>query len=243
MVFYTFLSLSDNMARSSTLLPLHLGLQVILVSSQRKEGKKKVLFSWKSCLSWLSTKKKGPAGSNPGERIYNHSVKTTTSFTGKELRVPLLKRLWTGIEICVCHICVAVCVHMNCANVSVVVGVQSYSETVLSCGAGSSRQLLRMMGSGWASVLKTQSSRERRSSSENSRYRYLSTGITSFTYKQHGSLRTTPAHTSLCWIWRVCYMLWSWMMPLVSVMWCAICDMYVVTCVVCILLFSFILFL
>ena len=44
-VFYTFLSLSNNMAHSSTLLPLHLGLQVILVSSQRKEGKKKVLFS------------------------------------------------------------------------------------------------------------------------------------------------------------------------------------------------------
>lgn len=87
-VFYTFLSLSNNMAHSSTLLPLHLGLQVILVSSQRKEGKKKVLFSWKSCLSWLSTKKELPAGSNPGERIYNHSVKR---------QHPLLERNWESI--------------------------------------------------------------------------------------------------------------------------------------------------
>lgn len=111
--------------------------------------------------------------------------KTTTSFTGKESRVrdALLKRLWTCIDlmfaiiICDCGFFFFFFVHINCANVSLivsVVSVQSYSETVLSCVASSCRQLLRMMGSGWASVLKTQSSSGRRSSSEKSRYRYLS---------------------------------------------------------------------
>ena len=107
--------------------------------------------------------------------------KTTTSFTGKELRVhnTLLKRLWTCIELVFAIVVwLCVCVHINCANVSVTVSVvagdvRSYSETVLSCVASSCRQLLRMMGSGWASVLKTQSSSGRRSSSEKSRYRYL----------------------------------------------------------------------
>lgn len=103
--------------------------------------------------------------------------KTTKSFTGKELRVhnTLLKRLWTCIELWFA-IFVGVWVHNYCANVSVSVGggVRSYSETVLSCVASSCRQLLRMMGSGWASVLKTQSSSGRRSSSEKSRYKYLS---------------------------------------------------------------------
>lgn len=53
------------------------------------------------------------------------------------------------------------------------VGFHCHSETVFSCVALSCRQLLRMMGSGWASVLNTQSSSGRRSSSENSKYRYL----------------------------------------------------------------------
>ena len=94
-----------------------------------------------------------------------------------------MTRSWKDSETCI-ELVFAIfvwlcCVHMSCANVSVTVsvvvgGVRSYSVTVLSCVASSCRQLLRMMGSGWASVLKTQSSRGRRSSSEKSRYRYLS---------------------------------------------------------------------
>lgn len=126
-------------------------------------------------------KKEVPAGSNPGERIYNHSVKR---------QHPLLERNWESmtrswkdsepaLNLCLQYLCDSVCAHELCRCVcnclSPQGGVQSYSVTVLSCVASSCRQLLRMTGSGWASVLKTQSSRGRRSSSEKSRYRYLST--------------------------------------------------------------------
>lgn len=116
-------------------------------------------------------KKEVPAGSNPPHprpKDIQSQRKTTTSFTGKESRVrkTLLKRLGTCIDSeLLCDI-LCDCVRLSQCRV--------WIQSVLSCVASFCRQLLRMTGSGWASVLNTQSSRGRRSSSEKIRYRYLS---------------------------------------------------------------------
>lgn len=166
------------MARRSTLLPYIWVCKLYWFPHRGKEGKKKVLFSRKSCLSWLSTKEKCQQ-EDVRRKDLQSQRKTTPSFTRKGIESPwhapeqTLNLPRIGVWNILCY-----CVHMNSANVSVTVsavvwGIQSYSETVFSCVSSSCRQLLRMTGSGWASVLKTQSSSGRRSSSEKSRYRYL----------------------------------------------------------------------
>ena len=89
-------------------------------------------------------------------------------------------RRW--LQVCSGGVCVCVCVF----------GVVRYIMSVSRCGSRQEtggysvvdlfascvpvsgwRQLLRMTGRAWASVLKTQSSIDSRSSSENNRYRYL----------------------------------------------------------------------
>lgn len=178
-VFYTFLSLSNNVAHRSTLLPYIWVCKLYCFPHRGKKERKRCSFH-ESHVCLDCPQKRSASRKIARRKDLQSQRKTTPSFTGKELRVhnTLLKRLWTCIKL-VFGIFVWLCVHMNCANVSVTVsavvcGVQSYSETVLSCVASSCRQLLRMTGSGWASVLKTQSSSGRRSSSEKIRYRYLS---------------------------------------------------------------------
>lgn len=138
------------------------------LTEERRKGKKDI-SSWKSCLSWLSTKEKGQQEVPPAKkkkRLYNHSAKSQHPLLERNYKsVNLLKRLnllWIGdSSFCVCTGAVQKLLD------------QFYSESIFSCVVSSCRQLLRMMGSGWASVLKTQSSRESRSSSEKSRYKYL----------------------------------------------------------------------
>lgn len=88
------------MARRSTLLPYIWVCKLYWFPHRGKEGKKKVLFSRKSCLSWLSTKEKCQQ-EDVRRKDLQSQRKTTPSFTGKESRVhnTLLKRLWTCIEL------------------------------------------------------------------------------------------------------------------------------------------------
>lgn len=124
-------------------------------------------------------KREGPAGSTPQQkkkkRLYNHSAKSQHPLLERNYKsVNLLKRwnlLWIG-DSSFCVYTGAVLKYLS----KLLVYNQFYSDTIFSCVVSSSRQLLRMMGSGWASVLKTQSSRESRSSSEKSRYKYLGKG-------------------------------------------------------------------
>lgn len=148
---------------------IHLGLQFHLVSSQRKEGKRKVPFSQKVLLFWLSTKKKCEQENSSAKKKKITIRLRDTILPRKEAEstkdAPEPASNW-----CLEYLCD--CAHPWLSHF-LFVGFYCHSETVFSCVASSCRQLLRMMGNGWASVLKTQSSSGRRSSSENSKYRYL----------------------------------------------------------------------
>lgn len=140
--------------------PIHLGLQFYLVSSQRKEGKKKGALFTKSHVCFdCPQKRSANRRIAQRKRIYNQNKRH------QKRRVPkmLLNLHSTGVWNTLCD-----CAHLWLSYL-LFVGVHCQLETVLSCVASSWRQLLRMMGSGWASVLKTQSSSGRRSSSENSK--------------------------------------------------------------------------
>lgn len=132
-----------------------------------KKQRKKVLFSWKSRFTDCP-RKIAPASARRGEQEVSAQRYTITacvyiylyikrSFTGKELRIHVRT------------VRLRPCVWIHVSG-------EYYSRDVCpsSCLVPCScRHLLRMMGSGWASVLNTQSSSGSRSSSENSRYRYL----------------------------------------------------------------------
>lgn len=156
----------------------NLGLHVILVSSQRKEGTKerknkrcsfhKVMF-----LSWLSAEEKcQQENKKPSQRIYNHSILCSKGTASPRRPALSLRRTAAYFN----HWLFTpppppsqpMCVFAWRSD-------QSYSDSDCSCGAPPCWQFLRMTGSGWASVLNTQSSSGRRSSSEKSRYRYLQT--------------------------------------------------------------------
>lgn len=133
-----------------------------------KKQRKKVLFSWKSRFTdcpW----KIAPASAHresrksrlrdiQSQRVYIYIyLYIKRSFTGKELRI---------------H--VRTVRSRPCAWIHVSGDFYSRGVCPSSCLVPCScRHLLRMTGSGWASVLNTQSSSGSRSSSENSRYRYL----------------------------------------------------------------------
>lgn len=107
-------------ARRSTFLPHIWVCKLYWFPHRGKEGKKKVLFPRKSCLSWLSTKEKCQQEDVRPKDLQSQR-KTTPSFTGKESRVhnTLLKRLnlhRIGVWNILCY-----CAHMNCADVSVTV--------------------------------------------------------------------------------------------------------------------------
>lgn len=98
------------MARRSTLLPYIWVCKLYWFPHRGKEGKKKVLLSRKSCLSWLSTKEKCQQ-EDVRRKDLQSQRKTTPSFLLKESRVhnTLLKRLWTCIELVFGMFSVTVC--------------------------------------------------------------------------------------------------------------------------------------
>ncbi len=150
--------------------PTDSGLQVIcfFLTEERSKGKK-VLFSWKSRFTDCP-RKITPASARRGKREASAQRYTITAYIYICIYIyeEILYRKgaenpcqdpWGWIRVCVC-----------------VCDGKHYSRLVCpwSCVAlCSCRQLLCITGSGWASVLNTQSSSGRRSSSENSRYRYL----------------------------------------------------------------------
>lgn len=171
-------SLSLSMAQHHTvLLPQIRGCKLFIFSSQRKEAKKKRCSSHESHVSlivhgklrWLlptEESRKSRLRDIQSQRVCIYIyIYIKRSFTGKELRIQvktvrLRPRLWIHVS------CVCVCV-CNGGHYSRRV-CPSSGLVLCSC-----RHVWRMTGSGWASVLNTQSSRDSRSSSENSRYRYL----------------------------------------------------------------------
>ncbi len=165
-------SLSLSMARHRTaLLPQIRGCKLFVFSSQRKEAKKKRCSSHESHVSLIVHRKLRrlpPAEESGKPRL--RDIQSQRIFIYVYIYEEILYRKgaenpcqdpWGWIRVCVC-VCVCDGKH--------------YSRLVCpwSCVAlCSCRQLLCITGSGWASVLNTQSSSGRRSSSENSRYRYL----------------------------------------------------------------------
>lgn len=151
----------------SSLLPYIWVCNFIWFPHRGKKERKKVLFSQKSCCFDC-----------PQKRSANRKIAQRKKFT---IRIKDTILPWKEVKSskdapepafnwCLEYLCD--CAHLWPSHF-LCVGVHCHSETVFSCVASSCRQLLRMMGSGWASVLKTQSSSGRRSSSENSKYRYL----------------------------------------------------------------------
>lgn len=140
------------------------------LTEEKKERKRCCFRESHVCLD--CPQKRSASRKMSGERIYNHSVKRHHPLL--ERNRESITRSWKDSEPasnwCLEYF-MLLCAHEPCKCVRD--GLSCYSETVFSCVSSSCRQLLRTMGSGWASVLKTQSSSGRRSSSEKSRYRYL----------------------------------------------------------------------
>ncbi len=161
------------MARHRTaLLPQIRGCKLFVFSSQRKEAKKKRCSShevtFTDCPQKI-TRRLPPAEESGKPRLRDIQSQRIFIYVYIYEEILYRKGSWESmsgsvrLNPCVC-VCVCVC------------DGKHYSRLVCpwSCVAlCSCRQLLCITGSGWASVLNTQSSSGRRSSSENSRYRYL----------------------------------------------------------------------
>lgn len=151
----------------SSLLPYIWGGNVICFPHRGKNERKRCSFHKKSCCFDCPHKRSANRRQAQRKNIYNQNKRHHPSLEGsKEFE----RCSWTCIQL-VFGILVWLCT--SGLSHLLFVGVHCHSETFFFCVASSCRQLLRMMGSGWASVLKTQSSSGRRSSSENSKYRYL----------------------------------------------------------------------
>lgn len=99
-VFYTFLSLSNNMAHRSTLLPYIWVWKLYWFPHRGKTERKRCSFH-ESHVCLDCPQKRGASRKLARRKDIQSQRKTTTSFTGKELRVhnTLLKRLSTCTEL------------------------------------------------------------------------------------------------------------------------------------------------
>lgn len=144
--------------------------KILLVSSQRKEGKKKRCSFHENHVRPDCPQKVTPAGSSPDPaQDYTITAYTTRSFTGKELKVcdraqGTLALHFVVVVLAVCNVvmCVSMCVRLYACDVRIGVilclyagelcrgcTAGCYSEVVLSCVPPSPcRQLLRTTGRG-----------------------------------------------------------------------------------------------
>lgn len=138
--------------------PANLGLKNIQFSSQRKERREQRCSCHKSNFHFDCPQRKSRL------RCYNYSVQHEILYRRRSREAAVRAAGTRGPA----SLCMWV---SGCVIAGYIRCVFCVSRVVpLWC---SSKQLLRMIGKGWASVLNTQSSRGSRSSSEKSRYRYL----------------------------------------------------------------------